>query len=140
MDMILFLILITICFVDIKSKIIPDIFVLFVLIILCTITDEIIVSLKVLFITLFILNILYFALKIIYGKVMLGYGDVKLLSVISIDPRIDIFELILTSFLLSSIYVFVLFLIKKRISPEKEIPFAPFIVIAYYICLWEKYF
>ncbi len=137
MDMILFLLFICIFVVDVYDKIIPDILIILVVMILFYCTDDVYHSIRTVILTFLILNAIYFLLKIIYGKVMFGYGDVKLLSGISINLHINITEIVFFAFFTSLIYIVLLFLIKKRISLEEEIPFAPFILISYYIVLWK---
>lgn len=83
------------------------------------------------FVILFLIKVLG---DLIFKKESLGGGDIKLGFVMGLilTPRVSLIALIFAS-ILALIYVFI-----AGIKKEKEIPYGPFLLVAFYVCFIFK--
>lgn len=128
MDMLVFFILLMITLIDLQEKRIPDVLNL-VLLVLSPVCNAFWLADGVL--SLLVALLLYAA----SGK-RLGLGDVKLFAVLGAHiGKEHLFELYMLSFF-SAALVCILLLARKKISPQGEIAFGPYICLAWLLIRW----
>ena len=128
---------ISICYFDLKLRIIPDRFHFFAIITMCAyyllFSDEFLIStfdiICILFIFLF-LGLSNFLYKKFRKKEGVGFGDIKLLFWMSFLLKSDILLIIFVSSFLAVLVQGLKFVIVKAYS--KNFPFAPYIIASMY--------